>query len=66
METAVAWQQALEHHNGPASLLLSRQNLPALPHQPEAAELIKKGGTLLSIVKGNLTPFLLLRALKYN
>lgn len=42
METAVAWQSALEHHNGPTSLLLSRQNLPALPHGETAAELIKK------------------------
>lgn len=47
METAVAWQQALEHHNGPTSLLLSRQNLPALPHSSNAAELIKKGGYIL-------------------
>lgn len=47
METAVAWQHALEHHNGPSALLLSRQNLPALPHGPQAAELIKKGGYTL-------------------
>ncbi|MDR3441977.1 MAG: transketolase [Legionella sp.] len=47
METAVAWQQALEHHNGPASLLLSRQNLPALPHATNAADLIKKGGYVI-------------------
>jgi transketolase len=44
METAVAWQNALEHHNGPTSLLLSRQNLAALPHRKNAAELINKGG----------------------
>lgn len=47
METAVAWQSALEHHNGPTSLLLSRQNLAALPHGTNAAELIKKGGYIL-------------------
>lgn len=47
METAVAWQYALEHHNGPTSLLLSRQNLPALPHDVNAAELIKKGGYVI-------------------
>lgn len=47
METAVAWKFALEHHNGPTALLLSRQNLPALPHSPHAAELIKKGGYVL-------------------
>ncbi|MBI2786469.1 MAG: transketolase [Legionella longbeachae] len=47
METAVAWQLALEHHNGPTSLLLSRQNLPALPHGETAGELIKKGGYII-------------------
>ena len=47
METAIAWQQSLELHNGPSSLLLSRQNLPALPHQVNAAELIKRGGYIL-------------------
>ncbi|KTC91336.1 Transketolase 1 [Fluoribacter dumoffii] len=47
METAVAWKHALEHHNGPTSLLLSRQNLPALPHGTTAAELIKKGGYII-------------------
>jgi transketolase len=52
METAVAWQQALEHHNGPSSLLLSRQNLPALPHGSEAAELIKKGGYIIVDCEG--------------
>jgi transketolase len=52
METAVAWQQAIEHHTGPSSLLLSRQNLPALPHGQEAAELIKKGGYIIVDCKG--------------
>lgn len=52
METAVAWQQALEHHNGPSSLLLSRQNLPALPHRSESAELIKKGGYIIVDCEG--------------
>lgn len=47
METAVAWQQAIEHHTGPSSLLLTRQNLPALAHSTDAAELIKRGGYIL-------------------
>ncbi len=46
-ETAVAWQQAIEHHNGPSSLLLSRQNLPALEHSSASCELIKCGGYIL-------------------
>ncbi|CAM3099488.1 transketolase [Legionella steigerwaltii] len=52
METAVAWKLALEHHNGPTSLLLSRQNLPALPHGATAAELIKKGGYIILDCEG--------------
>ncbi|KTD54912.1 transketolase [Legionella sainthelensi] len=60
METAVAWQSALEHHNGPTSLLLSRQNLPALPHGESAAELIKKGGYIIKDCDG--TPEALLIA----
>lgn len=51
-ETAIAWQQALEHHTGPSSLLLSRQNLPALTHTPDSAESIKKGGYILSDCQG--------------
>lgn len=47
METAVAWQHAIETHNGPTSLLLSRQNLPALPHLVHAEESIRKGGYIL-------------------
>ncbi|MFW2533676.1 MULTISPECIES: transketolase [unclassified Legionella] len=52
METAVAWQQALEHHTGPSSLLLSRQNLPALNHDAKAAERIERGGYILSDCQG--------------
>ncbi|WP_412754357.1 transketolase [Legionella donaldsonii] len=52
METAVAWQQALEHHRGPSSLLLSRQNLPALNHDAKAAERIERGGYILSDCQG--------------
>ena len=46
LETAVAWQQALERHNGPSSLLLSRQNLPALT-QDVTIDQIKRGGYIL-------------------
>jgi transketolase len=59
LETAVAWQQALEHHTGPSSLLLSRQNLPALTHTENDAELIKKGGYILSDCQGKPDAILL-------
>ncbi|MBN9231203.1 MAG: transketolase [Legionella sp.] len=47
-ETAVAWKQALERHYGPSALLLSRQNLPALPHEVADSALVAKGGYILS------------------
>lgn len=45
LETAIAWQQAIERHYGPSCLLLSRQNLPGLTHAN--AEMIAKGGYIL-------------------
>jgi transketolase len=47
METAVAWQQAIERHTGPSCLLLSRQNLPALTHDSDTYERIQRGGYIL-------------------
>lgn len=52
VETAVAWTQALEHHTGPTSLLLSRQNLPALPHTADSAEQISKGAYIIYDCEG--------------
>lgn len=52
LETAVAWQQALENHLGPAALLLTRQNLPPLPHHPGTAEQIKRGGYIVQDCSG--------------
>lgn len=59
METAVAWQVALENHTGPTALLLSRQNLAALPHQANAAELIKKGGYVILDCEGEADALLI-------
>jgi transketolase len=47
VETAVAWQAAVERHDGPTLLALTRQNVP---HQPRAAEQlanIRRGGYVL-------------------
>ncbi|KTD46049.1 transketolase [Legionella rubrilucens] len=52
METAVAWQQAIEHHTGPSALLLSRQNLPALAHHNDAHDRIARGGYILMDCEG--------------
>ncbi len=47
LETAVAWQQAIMHHNGPSCLLLSRQNLAAIIHDENAEQFITKGGYIV-------------------
>ncbi len=52
VETSVAWQQALERHNGPSCLILSRQSLPALKHQPNETSEIAKGGYIIQDCSG--------------
>lgn len=37
-ETAAAWALALEYSSGPTALVLSRQNLPILPANPEGVQ----------------------------
>jgi transketolase len=48
VETAVAWASAIERNEGPASLALSRQNLPFVKRSPETVEAIRRGGYVLS------------------
>jgi transketolase len=48
LETAVAWACALERHNGPSALALSRQNLPPLLNGASDAERVRQGGYVLS------------------
>jgi transketolase len=59
VETAVAWKHAIAHHYGPSSLLLTRQNLPALTHGDNAEELISKGGYILLDCEGEPETLLL-------
>ncbi len=47
VETATAWQAALENADGPTCLILSRQTLPHLKRQPGQLENIKRGGYVL-------------------
>jgi len=47
VETAVAWQDAIERANGPSSLVLTRQALPAQPRQPDQVAAIRRGGYVL-------------------
>jgi len=50
LETAVAWNSAIGRANGPSALLLTRQNVPPMPHgEPTAA---KRGGYVLADAPG--------------
>ncbi len=51
-ETAVAWVAAVEKKDGPASLVLSRQNVSGLKHDTKDFAAIRKGGYVLSDVAG--------------
>ena len=48
VETAVAWQAAIENKDKPTSLLLSRQGLPHLQRSAEQIEQIKRGAYVLA------------------
>ena len=60
VETAVAWQMAIERSNGPTCLLLSRQNLPYQNRTAEQITQIKRGAYILVNCTG--TPDILLLA----
>lgn len=47
LETAVAWQQALIHMQGPSCLVLTRQNVPQQSHTTLQEKEIAKGGYIL-------------------
>jgi transketolase len=51
VETAVSWQVALEHQ-GPTSLLLSRQNLPKQTRDAATLENVRRGGYILHDSEG--------------
>ncbi len=47
VETAVAWQDAIERSKGPSSLVLTRQALPAQPRDAAQIAAIRRGGYIL-------------------
>ena len=47
VETAIAWQAAIERRDGPTSLLFSRQNLAHLNREESQLNNIKRGGYIL-------------------
>ncbi len=52
VETVVAWAKAVERHDGPTCLLLSRQNLPFQKRDAATIALIERGGYVLSEAAG--------------
>ena len=47
VEAAVAWKAAIERHNGPTALILSRQNLAQMDRTTEQVSAISRGGYIL-------------------
>jgi transketolase len=47
VEAAVGWKLAVERHNGPTALILSRQNLAQIERTPEQVKNIARGGYIL-------------------
>ncbi|MGB9429386.1 MAG: transketolase [Gammaproteobacteria bacterium] len=52
VETAVAWQAAIERRRGPTALALSRQNLPHQPRVTAQVRDIRRGGYILVECEG--------------
>jgi transketolase len=60
VETAVAWQQAIERADGPSCLALTRQGVPPQPRDADQLAAIARGGYVLRDCAG--TPELILIA----
>ncbi len=52
LETTVAWAHALERHDGPSALCLSRQNLPRQLDDAARAAEVRRGAYVLSEAEG--------------
>ncbi len=63
-ETAAAWQIAVEHKEGPVTLVLTRQKIPVLDlsQYPQIREGVKKGGYILADPKDGARPQIILVA----
>lgn len=51
-ETVVAWQKAIERKDGPTTLILTRQNVPAQMRDANTLKNIEKGGYILVDCEG--------------
>ncbi len=59
VETAVAWQVAIERSDGPSCLLLSRQGLPHQNRNDEQLRSIRRGGHILLDCEGQAEAILI-------
>ncbi|HMN45324.1 MAG TPA: transketolase [Povalibacter sp.] len=60
LETAVAWADAIERRNGPTTLALTRQGLPAQTRTAQQIDAVRRGGYVLKDCEG--TPEVILIA----
>ncbi len=61
-ETSAAWRCAIARRDGPTTILLTRQNLPALPNTPALHEGVARGAYVLSDAPNGAPQVLLLAA----
>lgn len=60
LETAIAWQQAIERKEGPSALILTRQNLPPQIHDVAQADAVRGGAYVVH--EGGAAPALIIAA----
>jgi transketolase len=51
VESAIAWEQAVRRHDGPSTLIFSRQNLPYMERSTSQVENIRRGAYVLKDVE---------------
>ena len=52
MESAIAWQQAVERQDGPSALIFTRQNLAQMDRTSAQLEAVKRGAYVLKDCEG--------------
>lgn len=62
VESAIAWQQAVERKEGPSALIFTRQNLPQLDRTSAQLDNVKRGGYIVRecCEKGNCPDLILI------
>jgi transketolase len=60
LETAIAWVDAIERHNAPSVLALTRQALPAQPRSAQQVSDVRRGGYVLKDSQGGAPQVILI------